>query len=270
MLSNQTESVNRAFSKQSPIFDSIEENNIVLKDLREQIYRHVERYLPPGSKILELNSGTGIDAIKFVNDGHNVYATDISEGMVEQLNAKIQLCNVANKLSVRQLSYEHLDQIGEKSFDFIFSNFGGLNCIQNLTTATRHFNKLLRPGARLTLVIMPRICLWEMAGVLKGNFGNSFRRFKKGGVMAHIEGEHFQTYYHSLREIKNAFSPDFRFIAAEGLAALSPPPHRGDIPDRHPYLYRFSRKLDASLRYRFPFNRWADHIIVTFEYKPRR
>jgi ubiquinone/menaquinone biosynthesis C-methylase UbiE len=264
----QTEAVNKAFSKQSLYFDEEDQANRVLIDMRNQIYKHVATYMQPGSYVLELNAGTGIDALYFVSQGHRVHATDLSSGMIDQINKKISKHNLHSRLSSRQLSYDQLHEVKDKKFDYVFSNFGGLNCITDLSQVTRHLSPLLNKGAYVTWVIMPPVCLWEWMGVMKGNLRGAFRRFKKRGVRSHLEGEYFQTYYHSLRQIKLAFGPHFRFIKSQGLAALSPPPHRGDFPIKYPRLYKGLRYIDSVMRARFPFNRWADHIVVTFQYDP--
>ncbi|HEY8936474.1 MAG TPA: hypothetical protein VIM65_14690, partial [Cyclobacteriaceae bacterium] len=64
--------------------------------------------------------------------------------------------------------------------------------------------------------------------------------------------------------IKEAFGSNFKFIESEGLAAISPPPSRGDFPVKHKGIYKTLRQLDSSLKMHFPFNAWGDHIIVTF------
>ena len=61
--------------------------------MREQVYAHVNNYLKPGSSILELNAGTGIDAVHFASLGHRVHATDLSSGMIKQIRDKMQLLN---------------------------------------------------------------------------------------------------------------------------------------------------------------------------------
>jgi ubiquinone/menaquinone biosynthesis C-methylase UbiE len=263
---NQFKAVNRAFSKQSLHYDQEDKNNRVLQDMRQQVYNHVSKFLKPNSTILELNAGTGIDAHHFTSLGHSVHATDLSDGMIEQIQEKIKRHNLHGKLSCQQLSYDQLDQVTGKKFDFVFSNFGGLNCIQDLTVVTKSLPALLSPGAYVTWVIMPPVCPWELLGLIKGHGKKAFRRFHKNGVHSHLEGEFFLTYYHSLANIQAAFKDSFTFIECEGLAALSPQPHRGDFPVRHPSLYNNLRKLDAAVTSYFPFNRWADHIIVTFQY----
>jgi len=258
------DAVNRAFTKQSVIYDRDDRQNQVLQDMRQQVYDHVKIFLKPGDAVLELNAGTGIDATTFARQGYSVLATDVSDGMVLQIREKIQTNNYNGRFTCQQLSYEDLDQLAGKKFDYIFSNFGGLNCVDDLNKVTMHLPEILNPGAHVTFVIMPPVCLWEWLWLFTGNGKHAFRRFKKNGTTSHLEGEYFKTYYYSLPQIKKAFGKNFSLLKTEGLAVLSPPPSRGDFPVKHPRFYKFMRRLDGMLRRVFPFNRWGDHIIVTF------
>ena len=267
-IDTHEESINRAFSKQSANYDEHDEANPILRDMRKQVYRHIEYHLNPSSDILELNAGTGIDAVHFVSLGHRVHAIDISEGMIEEIRKKQYRHRASNALTFERLSYQRLDLLAARKFDHVFSNFGGLNCIRDLSVVAGQLPRLLNPGARITLVIMPPVCPWELITVLKGR-GNAFRRFQKNGVTAHVEGEYFDTYYHSLRDIKKAFGDKFRLLKSEGLSVFTPPPHHAAFPEKHPLIYRGLRKVDEMLRNRYPFNRWGDHIIVTLELDAR-
>lgn len=261
------DSVNRAFTKQSLNYDRDDQQNQVLQDMREQVYNHVKKNLKPGDSILELNAGTGIDASYFARQGHSVLATDVSNGMIQQIREKIRSNDYNGRLTCQQLSYEDLDLLAGKKFDYVFSNFGGLNCVDALHKVTQHLPAILNPGARVTFVVMPPVCLWEWLWLFTGNGRHAFRRFKKGGVISHLEGEHFKTYYFSLPQIQKAFGETFLLLRTEGLAVLSPPPARGDFPVRYQKLYKFMRNMDSSIRNLFPFNRWGDHIVVTFQKK---
>lgn len=264
---SELQSVNNAFSKQSLHFDEDDANNPVLQRMRQQVYRHVEQYIKPKSKILELNAGTGIDALYFIGRGHHVHATDLSTGMIDQLRIKAKAKNIGQALTVQQLSYTELDKLVGKDFDYVFSNFGGLNCISDSSTVTRHLPSLLKRNGYITFVIMPVICPWEIAGIFR-NGKQALRRFRPQGVLAHLEGEFFQTYYHSLTDIRKSFDSRFRFVRTEGLAALSPQPHNVDFEKRSPRINKLLHRIDSRVRNHFPFNRWADHLIVTFQYTP--
>src|SRR6185369_6942529 len=113
-LTRQGQSVDAAFSKQSLHYDQEDLSNPVLQVWRQRVYAHVDRFIKPNSKILELNAGTGIDALRFAKLGHTVHATDISSGMIEQLKEKNSIHSLSDKITVQQISYEALDQVNGK------------------------------------------------------------------------------------------------------------------------------------------------------------
>ncbi len=260
------DSVGRAFSKQSINYDADDVQNVVLLDMRKQVYDHIEKFVKPKSHILELNAGTGIDALHFVQQGHHVHATDLSNGMISQIEEKIKIHRLQNQFTCQQLSYDQLDQLRGNKYDYIFSNFGGLNCIDDLSKVTKHLPDILNSDGYVTWVIMPPVCLWELLWIFKGHGKQAFRRFTKNGVMSHLEGEYFKTFYFSLSQIKNAFGSKFEFVSSEGLCAISPPPSKGNFPTNNPLLYKVLRNADSIIRSYYPFNIWADHIIVTFKF----
>src|SRR5262249_8199685 len=151
-----------------------------------------------GGKILELNAGTGEDAIYFARHGHSVHATDISQGMQEKLSEKILSASLTDKVTFELCSFTQLENLENKGpYDFIFSNFAGLNCTKELGKVLRSFSPLLDPGGIVTLVMLPKFCLWETLLFLKGRFGTAFRRFfATSGRRAHIEGEYFRCWYY--------------------------------------------------------------------------
>jgi ubiquinone/menaquinone biosynthesis C-methylase UbiE len=257
--------VNKAFSKQSYLYDADDQANPILLAWRKQVYQHVQQHLTPNSQMLELNAGTGIDASYFVQAGHRVHCVELSDGMVRQIQNKVIRFGFHDRLTVQQGSFENLNLVTGK-FDFVFSNFGGLNCTDDLKKVTRHMPNLLNDGSMLTWVIMPPICPWEIMWLLKGYFKQGLRRFHKNGVMAHVEGEYFKTYYYSLSDITKALGKNFKLIRCEGLGVLSPPPSAKDFVTKHPKLYRTLTKWDEKIKSIFPFNRIGDHIIVTFRY----
>ena len=256
------EIINRAFSKQAVHYDADDAANPILTEWRQQVYAHVSRFLSPSSFMLELNAGTGIDAVHFAKQGHRVHAIDIAEGMLAQLLKKSAGLSVTGQ----RLSFEELHFLSVDSVDYVFSNFGGLNCTDDLSKVTRYLPHIVKPGGFVTFVIMPPVSLWEWLWVFKGHGKKAFRRLNKNGVRAHLEGEYFQTYYHSLQHIKRAVGQKFKLMECEGLGVFSPPPSKAEFAFKHPTTYKILTNLDKSLRHWAPFNRWADHTIVTFQH----
>lgn len=264
-LTTQATAINRGFSKQSSRYDADDAANIILQDLRHQVYSHVLRFLKPASHILELNAGTGLDAEYFASLGHRIHTTDLSDGMVEAIRGKIEQ-NKLTRITCQQMSFTEINRLIERDFDYVFSNFGGLNCISDLSHVTRHLPAILNDGAYVTLVIMPPVSLWELGWILKGKFTKAFRRLQKEGAMARVEGEYFKTYYHTLSKIRASMSAEFQFVTCESLGLISPPPHCNGFPSKYPLMYRLLRRADKLLRHTFPFNRWGDHLVATFQY----
>jgi ubiquinone/menaquinone biosynthesis C-methylase UbiE len=263
--SDQLNDVNKAFSRQSIIYDDYDENNPTLNWMRQQVRKHVLKYLRPNDKILELNSGTGIDAEFFVNQGFTVYCTDLSDGMVEQMKKKFSSEKYSDKVTIQQCSFTELDKVGDKKFDFIFSNFGGLNCIPDLRESTKFYPSLLNKNGRVCLVILPPICPWEIIQVFRGKFNVAFRRFHKEGVLANVESIKFKTFYFSAKDTLQALGSNFKLLKVESLALFTPIPQMEKIPKRFPGAAKLLNKIDETVSGIYPLNRMGDHIIVTAE-----
>ena len=264
--SDQFNRVNTAFSRQSIIYDAYDRENPTLTWMRQQVMKHALKYLRPNDKILELNSGTGIDAEFFANQGFTIHCTDLSDGMVEQMKRKFSSGRFSDRITVQQCSFTELDKIGDKKFDFIFSNFGGLNCIPDLRETTKFYPSLLNKKGRVCLVILPPICPWELIQLFRGKFKYAFRRLKRNGTLANVEGIKFQTYYFSANTVMKALGKDFKLLKLESLALFTPIAQMEKIPKKFPGLARLFNKIDENISGFFPFNRIGDHIIVTAEY----
>ena len=88
-----------AFNKQAEVFDEIYSGNTIIQYKRRRVREHVQRFLNPGSTILELNAGTGEDAIYFAEQGHWIHATDISTGMQSKVAEKIKQHHLESRVT---------------------------------------------------------------------------------------------------------------------------------------------------------------------------
>lgn len=262
MDTKKQELVLEAFSRQAWSFDSYEESNKILKHLRSQIRHEALEYFPRKGKILELNAGTGLDALYFAQQGYNVHATEVAPGMLQELNKKAAENETPGEISVQKCSYLELEPVHKGPFDGIFSNFGGLNCTSCPDQVFKHFSGLLKPGGHAVLIMMPPVCPWELSYLFRGKPGLAFRRLQGKKASTHLEGINFTTWYFSPSQVKKAFPEGFRKISLKGLASLLPPPYMENFPERFPGLFGFLQKADRLLRGYFPFNRWADHFIL--------
>ncbi len=258
-----------AFSRKALIYDEFGRDHANLTRMREKVYRNVMAFIQPGARILELNAGTGADAVFFARQGFRVHATDLAPGMIERIEQKVAQYNLQDRLSVQQCSFTALEQIDQAPFDCIFSNFGGLNCIPDLRVVTRALPRLLRAGGIVTWVIMPPVCLWDFTALLRGDIRTATRRLARHGTLAHVEGVRFMTYYFTARQVAAAFGNEFELLRVQGLSVLTPPADRKTFAARVPRLYRLLVALDDRIADRRPFREWGDFFIITLRYAPR-
>lgn len=257
--------VAEAFSRKALVYDAFGENHENLNRMRRKFYAHIQNVMPPGGRLLEINAGTGQDAVELVNRGFRIHATDFAPGMITQIEVKVERLRLADRLTVQTCSFTELEKVDGGPYDGLYSNSGGLNCIADLSVVTRGLPGLLKPGARVTWVIMPKICPWELAVIPKDRRVGT-RRLHRGGVLAHVEGVHFMTYYFSATQVARSFGPRFRRVRLEGLSTFTPTADNKTFAVNHPRLYRTLARLDDSLSQRAPFNGWGDFFMLTMEY----
>lgn len=265
-MKDSFDTIAEAFSRTAEKYDSFAQDHPHLTRLREKVYAHIERYLPQGSYILELNAGTGTDAAALAQRGYRVHATDIAPGMLERVREKVERLALADKVTVQNCSFTELDKVEGVLFDAVFSDLGGLNCLPELQPIIRQLPLVLKPGGLVTWVLMPRLCLWEMAEILRGNPRLAFRRFSRDGTIAHLEGLTFPMYYFSPRQVIEWFGQDYSLQSLEGLSVLTPTAESKNLTIRWPRLYRLLAWLDDRLSPLRPWSGWGDFFILSMRY----
>lgn len=255
-----------AFSKQSVIFDELYSGNKIIQYKRERVRAQVAQYVPTGRSILELNAGTGEDAIYFASKGYKVHATDLAAGMLEKLSEKILASGLQESISIEQCSFTELASLQQKDpYDLIFSNFAGLNCTGELNKVLRSFDGLLKPGGVVTLVLLPPFCIWETLQALRGQFRLAFRRFNAGkGRTANVEGVPFKCWYYKPSFVVNAMRDKYSLLACEGLCTIVPPSYFEHFADKHPKLYARLTGLENKLCKKWPWKNIGDYYIISF------
>jgi ubiquinone/menaquinone biosynthesis C-methylase UbiE len=256
-----------AFTRQSVIFDEIYSDNGIIQYKRKRVRDHVLQFIKPGSRILELNAGTGEDAIYFAQQGHYVHATDISEGMLAKLSEKAQTNR--DRITYELCSFTRLEHLRQKGpYDLIFSNFAGLNCTNELHKVLQSFSPLLKEEGIITLVILPKFCLWETLLLFKGKFKTAFRRFfSSKGRKAHIEGIFFRCWYYNPSFIKKYAKPEFEVINTEGLCTIVPPSYIENFVEKRPKMFRFLKNLEDKWKTKWPWRSIGDYYIISLKKK---
>jgi ubiquinone/menaquinone biosynthesis C-methylase UbiE len=263
---NDLATIADAFSRTAERYDAFADDHPHLRRMRGKVYAHLERVVPPGSRILELNAGTGTDAVYLASHGFRVHATDIAPGMLGRLRDKVVRLGLEDRLTVQQCSFLELDRVDGGPYDAVFSDLGGLNCTPNLRAVVESVRGLLRPGGTVVWVLMPRICLWELAFAFVGRFRFAFRRLSRPGTRAHLEGRSFDVFYFRPGEVVADFGPDFELLSIEGLSVITPTAESKNLARRHRRLYRALAWLDDRLALHAPMSGWGDFFIISLRY----
>lgn len=243
------------------------------KRQRAAVYSVLEKILSDHQikNVLELNCGTGEDAIFFAQKGLQVLATDISPEMVRVAAHKAEQKGVSHLVRTRVCAFQDLALLeNDLRYDLIFSNFGGLNCLPpgDYPDFVQNVTRLLNPGGLFVAVVMPRFCLWETLYFLaKGKFRQAFRRLSREPVSARLDDStSVKTWYYSPSDLKLNFK-NRNLVDCRPIGFFIPPSYLEPFfKKRIAFLDRLAYLDSISSRYSILAG-VADHFLVVFENK---
>jgi len=257
-----------AFNIIAPAFDESDKSNPILLWMRKVVYEIYLQNIKPGDRVLELNSGTGIDAVYLAEKGINVYATDISDVMIGILRKNAAKQIAAGTIAAGIYPFSEIGKIEKSGFDAAISNFGGLNCISDFRQLSEDLYSKLKPGGKFIAVVMNDFCPWEIFYyLLKLDFKNAFRRFNKGGIDAALDDEKVKTFYFSPKKFAKDFEQHFEIAKIYAHGLYTPSPYLLGIYKRIKPVVKLWMKLDEIVKGIFPFNRFGDHFIIVLRRK---
>ena len=252
----------RAFEQAAESYDTDFTHTSVGRAQRGQVWHFLEKVLATGKtlRILELNAGTGEDAIELADRGHDVLATDSAENMMGRARTKMR--PDADNLVFQVMDIRDLDKINE-GFDMIFSNFGGLNCLspEDVHTAMQTAKTKLNPGGVMVLVFMGRFCAWESLYFLVTlRLSRVFRRLKKEKVEIQLSGQGLDFWYYGPAYLKKCLLPGKYKI--RGIGLFVPPSY---LNKNFPVaLIKFFNSIDRAMQ-AFAFPAYlSDHFLIEY------
>lgn len=265
------------FDELAPTYDETFTETTLGVIHRDAVWRHVESAWPEGARVLELGCGTGEDACHLARRGVRVLATDASPPMVAAARKKADDLGVASLVKTRVLRIEDVGALegeigaggeGELEgdlFDGVLSNFGALNCVDDLAPVADALASLVRPGGRVFLCLMGRICLWETAYfALRLEPKKAVRRLSREGTT----WRGLSVRYPTPADVEAAFAGGFATKGLYAIGLLVPPSYVEEWARRNRGLVRF---LDAWER---RIEGWpllpslSDHFLIELERRP--
>ena len=248
-----------AFDAVADVFDTRFGDWLSVAAQRRSVRAALLAAFPEGARLLEIGAGTGLDAAWLVERGRSVHLTDPAPAMVRAAAARL------GHDAVEELGAEQLGRLVARGarFDGVFSNFAGLNCVDDLTPVGRDLAQLVRPGGAAVLVVFGGLCPGEMVvEAARGRFGNVFRRCHRGAVPAKLGGHHFTVRYHRRREMIAAMSPWFSLAETRAIGLFVPPSAAEPWISGRPRLLAAMEAADRALTR--PFAGLGDHVLYRF------
>lgn len=241
-----------AFDYIAQNYDNDFTNTLIGKSQRKLVWQHLEKLVnsEKNLKILELNCGTGEDAIWLAKKGHHVWATDISEEMIFCVNAKANQHGLADNINTKAIDIQSVNEVfREGKFDLIFSNFGGLNCLSPEEIA--HFFQvklpnLLKPNGRFVGVIMPPFSLFESTYFfLSLQWRKVFRRLSRNGIEAKLnENVSIITWYYSTKKVQKYLLNNLQIIHQQPIGFFLPPSYLNTSFEKRPNWFKQMEELE--------------------------
>jgi ubiquinone/menaquinone biosynthesis C-methylase UbiE len=257
-----------SFDTAAAAYDDTFTHSVIGKLQRGYVYNHLTKILKDAKpqNILEINCGTGTDAVWMAKQGYNVTATDVSPKMIEIAKNKSDSGNLTFlEVDINELPHHFKSE----KFDFIFSNFGGLNCLSEIQLELffKNTSQLLSENGQLVLVIMPKNTLWEQFYFLsKANFKNVFRR-KRGSLIANVDGENVITYYYNPKETVQLAAYYFDYRKSYPIGFFIPPSYLEPVFKNRFRLTSFLDTLESKVNQRKLLSKYADHYLIVFQKK---
>lgn len=260
-----------AFNKAATDYDISFTHSTIGLMQRKRVWNYLGNTLKNRkAEVLEINCGTGEDALWLAKKCYSVTATDVAGGMITVAESKRIIAGI-NNVQFKTIDFFNLHKtLKPQQFDFIFSDFGGLNCVNEpeLEHLSKDFAKLLYPGGKIVMVVMGKYCLWETAYfLLKFKLGKALRRWDNKGVHTKIEEEEFETWFYSLSGLKKIFAPHFKLTDAKPIALAVPPSYMQNYFDKRPKLLQRLNRWDKFLTRWSWLSNFSDHLVLTFELK---
>ncbi|HEV2352003.1 MAG TPA: class I SAM-dependent methyltransferase [Terriglobia bacterium] len=256
-----------AFDLLAASYDQVFTQSVVGRAQREAVWHEMDHCFHAGQRILEINCGTGADAIHLAQCGVQVVACDASTEMILVARRHAEEAGVQERVEFISLKTENIFMLGKNfHFDGLVSNFGGLNCSLDVSVIARELATLLRPGAKALLCVFSPFCAWETLWyLLHARPGKAFRRFRPVASANLAEGKMFPVYRHSVRSLKSAFAPYFRFKGRKGVGISVPPSYVEPLASRIPRGMAAARMIDRLVSAWPLFRSIADHNLMMFE-----
>ena len=253
-----------AFDSVAADYDGDRGNNAAIQDMRGEMWRWLDASFAPGSRLIDLGCGTGLDGARMARLGHRVTATDWSPEMVRRTGERAQSERLTERLQALNVGAHELHRLGNQgTYDGAYSNLGALNCVPDLAEVSRQCARLLKPAGLLVFTVIGRVCPWE-AGyyLLQRRWSRATVRFARGMVPVSLNQHTVWARYYSPREFYRPFRRHFRLAHYRGVCLFVPPPYLLWLREQHRQWYERLWRIDRRIAGWPLLRATGDHFLI--------
>lgn len=257
-----------AFDAIAGRYDALFSDHPIGRTLRAEVWRRLDTRFPPGSRVLDIGCGTGVDAAHLAARGVEVVGFDPSAAMIERAQSRADAAGLGHMIRLIHAPAGAIDNLDVGMFDGVIANFGVLNCLSppELPPIFESLGSHCRPGAVWVGVTMGRFCAWESAWYgVRGDFRRALRRMRPGGAAADLGAGTFRVHYHAHGEIARAARPWFVPVERCAIGAIVPPTLAGGWLERRPRSLERLLRIERRVAGFSPAVAVADHVLLMLE-----
>ena len=255
-----------AFDQIAGIYDNVFTRSSIGRAQRKQVWSSLLLGFPRGSRLLELNCGTGEDSRFLAALGRSIVACDVSKAMIDIARERAAMEGYEDeRLKYLQVANEELELLhGAGCFDGAFSNFSGLNCLDDIAPVAAKLAKLVRPQGRVLICLWSRLCLAEgIWFLLHGQPKKAIRRLW-GKARARIGDIRISVSYPTVTAIRRAFSPWFHLESHRAVGLFVPPSYAEDWIRPRQKLLSWMEQMDTRFAQKPLLRNLGDHVLLEF------
>ncbi len=257
--------MNRSFEEIAYLYDEEFSNSIIGGNQRKVVWEKLDKIFETNDiqSVLEINAGTGVDAIYIANKGCKIKTTDVAHAMLDIIKDKVYKASQEDRVRVEFLDLKKPDEIDfTEKYDLIFSNFGGLNCLneEELKSWFGSCERLLNDDGLLLFVIMPKSTVVEFAYRRIKNEMKVYRqRFSADGLDVKVGENVFKTFYYNPLDVKE-LAKQFT-VKGTKITGLFPSYLNDKVSKNRVYrlIYNLSEKFGKRLN--LPA-KYGDHFMI--------
>jgi len=251
-----------AFDGVARDYDRSNAQNRTICAMRERLWQTVDRFVTPGSSLLDLGCGPGCDVERFAARGYRVTGVDWSPAMVQEARHRVR--QAGTNADVRHVGIHELDRLAPTVFDAAYSDLGPLNCVTDLSRAATLIGDRLRPGGLLIASVIGRVCPWEIALYsARRQWARARVRYSPAMTAVPLEGRTVWTRYYTPESFERAFlDAGFHRVSLRALGLFVPPPYMDAFAGRHPALVDTLQRLDDRVGDWPGMRSCGDHFLI--------